>query len=39
VWRVEASIPMISDKGNGKEARCNGRTESNGYDEMNRIDE
>jgi len=25
---------MISDKGNGKEARCNGRTESNGYDEM-----
>lgn len=34
---MEASIPMISDKGNGKEARCNGRTESNGYDEMNNI--
>ncbi len=32
IWR-------ISDKGNGKEARCNGRTESNGYDEMDRIDE
>ena len=29
----------ISDKGNGKEAGCNGRTESNGYDEMDRIDE
>ena len=33
------SITKISDKGNGKEARCNGRTESNGYDEMDRIDE
>ena len=29
----------ISDKGNGKEAGCNGRTESNRYDEMDRIDE
>ena len=29
----------ISDKGNCKEAGCKGRTESNGYDEMDRIDE
>ena len=28
-----------SDKGNGKKAGCDGRTERKGYDEMDRIDE
>ena len=29
----------VSDKGNGKKTRCDGTTESGGYDEMGRIDE
>lgn len=29
----------LSDKGNGKKAGCDGRTERKGYDEMDRIDE
>ena len=29
----------VSDKGDGKKTRCDGTTESGGYDEMGRIDE
>lgn len=38
---VSSACPRqrVSDKGNGKKAGCDGRTERKGYDEMDRIDE